>query len=291
MATTRGRSAQGSSSPAASQSSTNSNTGKKRTAESDNASAPKAKRGRPSKKQQKTIEETIDGGEEHPNSGAEDTEMKNGNSEEFVEDDKVVAEQINGKSEGEKKEGEADESQVQNGTEKAENEVHKQSEQKNAFDEVKADESEVKKAAAEEQEKKSENIQQNNKSIIEDEKREAEIPSSILEKGIIYFFFRSRVNIDEPQGIEDVARSYIVLRPLPLGAKLGDGPLEDTGNARLLALPKKMLPKSHSDRFLAFVEKGEAFIKDLRDQFSGNEYPTKTSGYSCFHLSPVNKTN
>jgi hypothetical protein len=110
------------------------------------------------------------------------------------------------------------------------------------------------------------------------------IPSSILEKGIIYFFFRPRVNITDPQGIEDVAHSYIVLRPLPLGAKLGEGPLEDAGNAHLLALPKKMLPKSGRDRFLVFVEKGEASIKELREGFAGNEYATKTSRYILFSI-------
>ncbi|KAJ5046604.1 uncharacterized protein L3040_003843 [Drepanopeziza brunnea f. sp. 'multigermtubi'] len=112
------------------------------------------------------------------------------------------------------------------------------------------------------------------------EKREAAIPSSILEKGIIYFFFRARVGVEDPNGIEDVARSYIVLRPLPLGAKLGEGPLEDSGNARLLALPKKMLPKSRQDRFLVFVEQPNATIKDLREQFSSNDYATQTSGTS-----------
>jgi hypothetical protein len=129
-----------------------------------------------------------------------------------------------------------------------------------------------------EQESKTESNTEHNESIIEDPKRQAAIPSSILEKGIIYFFFRGRVGIEDPQGIEDVARSYIVLRPLPIGARLGEGPLEDSSNARLLALPKKMLPKSHQDRFLMFVEKVKSSIRDLRDQFAGNEYATKTSG-------------
>ncbi|CZT50101.1 uncharacterized protein RSE6_11030 [Rhynchosporium secalis] len=152
--------------------------------------------------------------------------------------------------------------------------------EKNAFDEVKSDEQDVKKAADEEQEVKSKEVENNKDSVVKDDKREAAIPSSILEKGIIYFFFRGRVGVEDPQGIEDVARSYIVLRPLPLGAKLGEGPLEDSGNARLLALPKKMLPKSRQDRFLVFVENPSATIKDLREQFSSNDYATKTSGTS-----------
>jgi hypothetical protein len=149
---------------------------------------------------------------------------------------------------------------------------------KNAFDEVKADAGEVKKAAKEEQEKKTEAIAHNNNSVIEDEEREAAIPSSVLEKGIIYFVFRARVNIDEPEGVEDVARSYIILRPLPLGAKLGEGPLADTGDARLLVLPKKVLPKSKADRFLVFVEDPDGQVPDLRKDFASSEYATQTSG-------------
>lgn len=92
---------------------------------------------------------------------------------------------------------------------------------------------------------------QNGSAVIQDPEREDAMPSNILEKGIIYFFFRARVGIEDPQGVNDIARSYLVLRPLPLGAKLGEGPLEDGGNNRLLALPKKVLPVSRRDRFMS----------------------------------------
>ncbi|CZR57664.1 uncharacterized protein PAC_07553 [Phialocephala subalpina] len=236
------------------------------------ASSPPRKRGRPSKaSKQQTIEETMkDVGDQ-------------------VEDDKDVANQINGKSEPEEKsksrdtkkgepEDKKESDNVTNGESKNTNGL--KNGEKSAFDEIKADTNEVHKAAKEEQDKKIESIGQHNESVIQDEQRDAAIPSSILEKGIIYFFFRGRVGIEDPQGIEDVARSYIVLRPLPLGAKIGDGPLEDSGNARLLALPKKMFPKSKQDRFLVFVEKPNQYVKDLREQFSSNEYATKTSGTS-----------
>jgi hypothetical protein len=257
MATTR--SSQGSikSSPATAK------TGSKRSAEPQSRPS---KRGRPSKqkKEQKTIEETMNG----------------------VEDDKDVAEQIDGHAdEGDVEEVMESQEQEQKESENADAKKTKNGEQNsvkggemNAFDEVKADVGEVKDAAKQEQEEKTESITNNDESIVENEKREAAIPSSILEKGIIYFFFRGRVGVEDPQGIEDIARSYIVLRPLPIDAKLGDGPLEDSGNARLLVLPKKMLPKSSRDRFLVFVEKPNAFIKDLREQFAGNEYATKTTG-------------
>ena len=74
----------------------------------------------------------------------------------------------------------------------------------------------------------------------------------MLEKGVIYFFCRTRVGVEdphdenprneegqvgveEPQGIGDVARSYIILRPLPLGAELGDGLRENPADSKLLA--------------------------------------------------------
>ncbi len=71
----------------------------------------------------------------------------------------------------------------------------------------------------------------------------------------------------------------MVLRPLPHGAKLGQGEVGDAGNCRLLALPKKVLPVSGKDRFLAFVEKTAMTFKDLKDSFlSASDYATKTAG-------------
>lgn len=108
--------------------------------------------------------------------------------------------------------------------------------------------------------------------------REEATPSSILEKGIIYFFFRGRVGINEPSEVNEIARSYIVLRPLPHGAQLGEGPIGDAGNNRLLALPKKVLPKSPKDRFMTFVEKTNISMDDIKNSLSSSDYSTKTAG-------------
>jgi hypothetical protein len=114
---------------------------------------------------------------------------------------------------------------------------------------------------------------------VEPTAREYETPASILEKGIIYFFFRGRVGIDEPSSVDDLARSYMVLRPFPHGAKLGEGEIGDAGNCRLLALPKKVLPISGKDRFMVFIEKTQLSFKDLKDNFlSASDYATKTAG-------------
>jgi hypothetical protein len=269
------------------------------------SSPPPSKRGRPSKKAksekvQKTIEETLpEATDAEKDQKTIDETMKDVDD---VEDDKDVAKQINGtkedvgelkdessqatvlpkpEPEGAQQKNRNAKKQMADGEQEGGEEAKEENGIKNvksAFDEVKADEGEAKEAALAKQDEKAEKITSNNESSIQDAERAAEIPSSILEKGIIYFFFRGRVGVEDPQGIEDVARSYIILRPLPIGAKLGEGPLEDSGKARLLALPKKMLPKSKQDRFLIFVEKPSAFIKDLRDQFASNDYATKTSG-------------
>lgn len=105
------------------------------------------------------------------------------------------------------------------------------------------------------------------------------MPSNVLEKGIIYFFTRGRVGIDDPQNVQDLQRSYFVLRPLPQGAKLGDGAIEDIKTNRLIALPKKVFPKGPNDKFMVFVEKAKATMDILKEEFfKSSEYETATVG-------------
>lgn len=105
------------------------------------------------------------------------------------------------------------------------------------------------------------------------------MPSNILEKGLIYFFTRGRVGVEDPESVQDLARSYMVLRPLPKGAKLTDGKIEDAGNNRLCALPKKVWPKSGRDKFMVFIDKAKVSMDVLREEFfQGSDYSTKTTG-------------
>jgi hypothetical protein len=109
--------------------------------------------------------------------------------------------------------------------------------------------------------------------------RNKDPPQEILEKGVIYFFFRARVNIEDPHNVQDIARSYIILRPIPKDAKISHGPIQDEGNCRLIAIPKKTLPQSGKERWIAFVEKGATSFEDLKKEFlASNEYMTKTQG-------------
>lgn len=109
--------------------------------------------------------------------------------------------------------------------------------------------------------------------------RESKIASNILEKGIIYFITRNRVGIEDSSSVGDLQRTFFVLRPIPIGAKLGDGTPPDNDNNRLFALPKKVFPKSHNDKYMAFVQKSKSSIKDLKEHFfAASEYDTKTKG-------------
>lgn len=121
-------------------------------------------------------------------------------------------------------------------------------------------------------------VSKEDNAVEDSSKRDEETPSSILEKGIIYFFFRGRVGINEPSDITDIARSYIILRPVPHGAKIGEGPIGDAGNNRMLALPKKVLPVSPKDRFMTFVEKTNCSMDDIKTSLSSSDYTTKTAG-------------
>ncbi|EFR02863.1 hypothetical protein MGYG_05864 [Nannizzia gypsea CBS 118893] len=112
----------------------------------------------------------------------------------------------------------------------------------------------------------------------EESSRDAGIPSNIMEEGIIYFFFRGKVGVEEPTGLDEVARTFIVLRPQPLGAKLSAGLAGGGNNCRLLLLPKKTVPTSSHEKYMGFVEKAGTDLKTLKESFLGEEYETKTRG-------------
>lgn len=133
------------------------------------------------------------------------------------------------------------------------------------------------------------NLDTDGGAVEESKERAKAMPSNIMEKGIIHFFTRDRVGVEDSGNVADLQRSYFVLRPLPPGSKLTDGVIEDLGNNRLLALPKKVWPKSPRDKFMAFVEKGKTTMEDLRENFfQGSEYNTKTSGVRSDHpVTPI----
>ena len=229
---------------------------------------PSPKRGRKATKKQTTIEDTMDVSKD------EDSEMKDASdagqdaksadqSGEKVDEDLVDASDAKALPTGDDAKAEASDKKKKDETDSA----------------AKADT-----ATQDKQEDTSDNVGKNESTsgegaIEQSSQREKQIPSNILEKGVIYFFTRNRVGIEDSDSVGDLQRTFFVLRPMPTGAKLGDGALADDNNNRLFALPKKVFPKSHNDRFMAFVEKANTTIKHLKESFFGaDEYETKTEG-------------
>ena len=258
--------------------------GTKRKAESE---APaKGKRGKKgAKREQTTIEESMPSDEKN-GASKEDVEMKDEEEAEPAEmsNDKAGVDEVAQREEevrdqepmgGEKKEEPSEKTEPETNGDAKENGGEEP--KKNGFDALmdQSDNDENKNVTEEGTGSKASEAEN---AVEDSSKREEATPSNILEKGLIYFFFRGRVGVNAPSEVNDVARSYIVLRPIPQGAKLGDGPIGDAGNNRILALPKKVLPVSPKDRFLTFVERANISMDDIKSQLSSSDYATKTAG-------------
>jgi hypothetical protein len=97
--------------------------------------------------------------------------------------------------------------------------------------------------------------------------------SSVLEKGIFYFFFRPRVNTEEVQSVNDVQKSYLLLRPTQSSAESAQK------HVRIIQIPKKVLPKTGThERFLGFVINNDEDINDLKNDIGESTYSTATKG-------------
>ncbi|KAK5137980.1 hypothetical protein LTR08_005777 [Meristemomyces frigidus] len=297
--------AQSSSSPPSAKTPKSSGNGKRKADNSSPAdTTTKKKRGRPSKasKEQKTLEETMPQAEE---SKQEDTDMTEAQPEANAGDENVEAfQRPDGcwfwadnatydtpknaapidpekliKEPGESFIGKTKEGESKEDPEKA----LKDSRGGcgfNAFDQVKADEGDSGKTSKQDKEDEpAANEATAEPAVEEDEAREQAQPDNVMEKGVIYFFTRGRVGVEDPDSPKDLQRSYFVLRPLPPGGKITDGAIQDVSNNRLIAVPKKVWPKSGRDRFMSFVEKASTSMGTLREEFfQGSDYSTKTVG-------------
>lgn len=113
-----------------------------------------------------------------------------------------------------------------------------------------------------------------------DTQREKQVQKSpLLEKGIIYFFYKPKISVQgEATSISDVQRSFIVLKPLPAGAKLKSEAFSK-GPARLLTLPKKSFPTALSHgRYLTFINMTNVTNAEIQSRLSSETYRTATMG-------------
>jgi hypothetical protein len=94
---------------------------------------------------------------------------------------------------------------------------------------------------------------------------------SIIERGDIFFFYRPRVHPPgeepPPGGLDQIERSYIVLRP------------RDTGLFRLLVIGRKRLPNvTKHEKEWVFVEKVSRNPDDIVADLGSDQYETQTRG-------------
>lgn len=112
-------------------------------------------------------------------------------------------------------------------------------------------------------------------------KREAIEKFKVLEKGDIFFFYRHKVHGTGAHGIQDVARSFIVLRPTSpwTASEVKHSSFVRGARFRLLVVPKKVLPKYGGVKEMGFVEKAQVTLKELQETFlAGFDYVTQTHG-------------
>lgn len=97
--------------------------------------------------------------------------------------------------------------------------------------------------------------------------KRTKIDEEIIEKGDIYFAYRPRVGESEPEGLEDVQRFFMVLKPQ------GGAPF------RLAVLGRKRLPEAERhERVWGFIDKVAKSGGAIETEFKEHHYDTKTRG-------------
>jgi len=134
----------------------------------------------------------------------------------------------------------------------------------------------------ESKEEKHEIEEQNTKKLKPNELKSTEI----LEKGLIYFFYRPKVGIHEVKGPADVQKLYLLLWPGADSIKRDEkemthhlGKMGSNEPERLIIIAKKKLPESHKhERFFAFVDKVSYSVEEIDLPLEAITYTTKTRG-------------
>lgn len=92
--------------------------------------------------------------------------------------------------------------------------------------------------------------------------------SEILEQGNVFFFYRPRIEEEDPQGKKDVQDMHIVLDP------------QGGGKMRRLIVGEKQMPdvKDGGRKNWAFVEEVTSSEQKMSKGLKGEEYETKTRG-------------
>jgi hypothetical protein len=91
--------------------------------------------------------------------------------------------------------------------------------------------------------------------------------TEILEHGDIYFFYRPKVDTEEAEGLDDVQRFHVVLRP------------HGRGLFRLITIGRKRLPDiGQHERTWGFVDMVAKSAREIEQALRQQSYDTKTRG-------------
>ncbi|KAF9279213.1 hypothetical protein BGZ74_002906 [Mortierella antarctica] len=131
----------------------------------------------------------------------------------------------------------------------------------------------------------------------EEEEGDAKIESGhrVLEKGQAYFFYRPKIDVDQPSGPEDVQKLYLLLSPdeaigqlkitkTPRANNISKSSESDKAHHRLIIVPTKSLPKKGQkynqpgSRNWAFVDAASPDLSAIEKNLGEYTYSTKTRG-------------
>ena len=90
-----------------------------------------------------------------------------------------------------------------------------------------------------------------------------------LEQGNIYFLYRPRLGIDDPEELRDIQRLYMVLSP------------EGKKRFRIAVIGRKKLPDPEAggrERFWGFIETVTGSTNTVKKEMGERSYQTKTRG-------------
>lgn len=92
-------------------------------------------------------------------------------------------------------------------------------------------------------------------------------PAEVVERGDIFFFYRPKVELEQADGMQDVQRFHVVLRP------------EQGRPVRLLTVGKKRLPDVDGhERFWGYVQAVADREQEIGEQLGAEDYQTATRG-------------
>ncbi|KAF9316342.1 hypothetical protein BG003_002068 [Podila horticola] len=129
----------------------------------------------------------------------------------------------------------------------------------------------------------------------EEEDTKIESGYRVLEKGQVYFFYRPKIDVDQPSGPEDVQKLYLLLSPDEAIGRLKTSEISSANNAskssgndkahhRLIIVPRKSLPKKAKtynqpgSRNWAFVDVASTDLSAVEKNLGEYSYSTKTRG-------------